>query len=242
VSRPGDRSTTSGRGPLILVTNLRRTYRDAAGDRAVLDGLDLQVGPGEWVAVAGPSGSGKSTLLHVLAGLDRGWKGSVEVAGLDLAAADERSRASLRAQRIGIVFQDYALLEDLSAVDNVALPRHLLGGERLAAARDRAIERLALVGLGPRSEVPVSTLSGGERQRVGLARALVNDPDILLCDEPTGNLDEETGRKVAQLLSSLHRERGLTVVTATHDRTLEDDADRVRWLWDGQLHDETRGS
>lgn len=204
----------------------------------MLDGLDLVVAPGEWVAVAGASGSGKSTLLNVLGGLDDGWTGDVSVCGLAFAATTDRDRAALRANRVGFVFQDYALLEDLTARDNVALPRYLLGSHTLARAREVAAELLARVGMHGRSDVVVSRLSGGERQRVGLARALVNVPSIVLCDEPTGNLDEITGGRIVELLASLRRERGLTVVAATHDRAIEDAADRVLWLVAGRLSTE----
>jgi ABC-type lipoprotein export system ATPase subunit len=201
----------------------------------VLDDVDLVVAPGEWVAVAGASGSGKSTLLNVLGGLDDGWTGRVAVCGVVLGETSDRQRAELRAGRVGFVFQDYALLEDLTARDNVALPRYLLRSDSISRARGIAGDLLASVGMHGHADVAVSRLSGGERQRVALARALVNDPSIMLCDEPTGNLDEVTGTRIVELLASLRRERGLTVVAATHDRTLEAAADRVLWLAGGRL-------
>ncbi len=174
----------------------------------------------------------------MLGGLDDGWTGDVSVCGLALLAAADRDRAALRANRVGFVFQDYALLEDLTARDNVALPRHLLGPDTFALARELAADLLARVGVHGRSDVMVSRLSGGERQRVAIARALVNEPSILLGDEPTGNLDEITGGRIVELLASLRRERGLTVVAATHDRAIEDAADRVLWLLEGRLSTE----
>jgi len=225
---------------VIEARGVRREFPGPDGPRVVLDGLDLEVAPGEWVAVAGASGSGKSTLLNVLGGLDEDWTGRVTICGVRLGETTDRQRASLRADRVGFVFQDYAVLEDLTAQDNVALPRYLLRSDTLPRARELAVDLLDRVGMRGREDVAVSRLSGGERQRVALARALVNDPSIVLCDEPTGNLDEVTGTRIVELLASLRRERGLTVVAATHDRTLEAAADRVLWLVGGRLTTEPR--
>jgi predicted ABC-type transport system involved in lysophospholipase L1 biosynthesis ATPase subunit len=238
VAEHGVLSDVAASRPAIRADGVRRVFPGPNGPLRVLDGLDLLVEEGECIAVVGPSGCGKSTLLHVLGGLDEGWTGRVEVCGLALGEAADGRRAALRSTRVGFVFQDYALLEDMTALDNVALPRYLLRPETLDRSRARAGDLLDRVGMRTRAAVEVGRLSGGERQRVAMARALVNDPSIMLCDEPTGNLDEDTGERIAELLASLRRERGLTVVAATHDRRLEETADRVLWLLDGRLRTE----
>lgn len=191
------------------------------GDRRldVLRGIDFSAEPGEGVAILGPSGSGKTTLLNILSGLDRPTSGRVTADGRDLGSMSDSERASWRSRRVGFVFQFYHLMPELTARENVMLPGWVAGtGAR--QLEKRADELLAEVGLSGRAGHFPSELSGGECQRAALARALVNDPEILFCDEPTGNLDPETGGRVAELLGRLTREQGKTLVLVTHDEKL----------------------
>jgi putative ABC transport system ATP-binding protein len=223
---------------MIRARGVSRTYQGSAPERAVLSSLDLDVRVGEMVAIVGPSGCGKTTLLHVLAGLDRGYSGTVEVGGSDLATLGDAALADLRRQRIGVVFQALHLLDHLDAVDNVALPWLFARGSGTLSAREagaRAAEALARVGLADRGRARPRVLSGGERQRVAFARALFNRPPLLLCDELTGNLDRASGATVLELLRE-HRERaGGTVVVVTHDPDVVAAADRTLVLRDGRL-------
>ncbi|GGM55133.1 ABC transporter ATP-binding protein [Dactylosporangium sucinum] len=199
-----------------------------------LDGVDLGVAPGEAVAVMGPSGSGKSTLLNLVAGLDRPTDGTVRVAGTDLGGLSETGLARFRRRHIGIVFQFFHLLDDLTARDNVLLPAQLAGVPRRAALA-RAGELLDALGIAHRADAYPARLSGGERQRVAIARALVNRPPLLLADEPTGAVDTESGARVAELLHELNRD-GQTLLLVTHDAALADRcATRTVTLHDGKL-------
>lgn len=198
----------------------------------ILDGIDLEVTAGRFVAVVGPSGSGKSTLLGLLAGLDRPTSGSIELAGTDLGGLDEDGLARLRRAHVGFVFQDFQLLGNLTALENVLLPLELLGD---GDGEPRARELLGRVGLGDRLEHYPSQLSGGEQQRVALARAFAPRPDVLLADEPTGNLDGETGRRALDLLEELRASEGTTVVMVTHDLDVAGRADRRIRLVDGRI-------
>ncbi len=200
----------------------------------MLNGIDLSVSPGEFIAIVGPSGSGKTTLLGLLAGLDVPSQGVVKVEGHDLASLTEDQRAEFRVRRMGFVFQTFQLISSLTALENVMVPLELQGetGER---PRRRARELMSRVGLADRMDHYPAQLSGGEQQRVGLARAFSSDPAILLADEPTGNLDDETGSHVASLLQTLNRERGTTLVLVTHDLSLAERADRIVRLRGGTL-------
>jgi putative ABC transport system ATP-binding protein len=210
------------------------TMRLTSGGSAVtvLDGVSLDVARGECVAVTGPSGSGKSTLLGLLAGLDTPTAGRIVVDGVDLATLDEDALAAFRRDRIGYVFQSYHLIPTLTAVENVAVPLELAGVE---AARARALGLLEEVGLAARGHHYPVQLSGGEQQRVALARALARAPELLLADEPTGNLDSATGAQIIELLLALNRERGSTLVLVTHDPALATHADRQVALRDGRV-------
>ena len=205
----------------------------------ILRGIDLEVPRGQSVAILGPSGSGKSTLLGLIAGLDTPTRGEVYLEETEISRLDEDRLAKLRGRRIGFVFQSYNLVPTLTAEENVALPLELANGASGAIERARAL--LAQVGLEPRrGHYPVQ-LSGGEQQRVALARAFVTRPAILLADEPTGNLDSQTGKLVLDLLVDLHRREGTTLVLVTHDSTLAEAADRLIHLRDGRIvHDQLR--
>jgi putative ABC transport system ATP-binding protein len=225
---------------MIVARNLTQRYRRAGGGPplTVLEGVDLEIAAGEAVAVLGPSGSGKTTLLGLLAGLDRASEGSVTLDGVALDALDEDARAALRAERIGFVFQTFQLIPTLTALENVLVPLELLPAGRSptpAEARMRARDLLGRVGLGERLDHHPAQLSGGEQQRVALARAFAARPRLLFADEPTGNLDRETGRTVAELLFALNREAGTTLVIVTHDLELARRADRVVHLDAGRI-------
>ena len=198
----------------------------------VLKDVDLSVARGERIAIVGPSGSGKTTLLVLLAGLERPAAGSVTLDGVRLDTLDANGLADLRRDRVGIVFQSFHLVPSLSALDNVALPLDIAGRRD---ARTRARYLLAQVGLAERARHFPSQLSGGEQQRVAIARALVHEPKLVLADEPTGNLDEHTGERVAQLLFALNAQLGATLVLVTHDPTLAARCDRVLRLHEGAL-------
>ncbi|GIF00708.1 ABC transporter ATP-binding protein [Paractinoplanes rishiriensis] len=224
-------STLSGRG-------LRKEYgRDAGLVRAV-DEVDVEIAAGETVAVMGPSGCGKSTLLHLLGGLDRPSGGEVWLSGRRIDNAGEKALARLRRTEIGFVFQAFHLMEELTAIENVELSA-LLAGRSPRAARRRAVELLERVGLGERAGFLPSALSGGQRQRVAVARALVNEPTVVLADEPTGNLDSAATLDVLNLFESLHQ-AGQTLVIVTHDARIAATADRLISMRDGVLVDETR--
>lgn len=226
---------------VILAEGLEKWYPSGGRTLAVLRDIDLAVSAGELVAIIGPSGSGKTTLLGLLAGLDRPSAGVVRLAGQDLAALTEDGRARLRADKIGFVFQTFHLLPTLTALENVLVPLELRnGGLSGRAMRERALGLLERVGLGDRVDHYPTQLSGGEQQRVALARAFANEPEILFADEPTGNLDLETGSGVIDLLFEWNRDSGATVVLVTHDTELAARAGRVVRLRDGRIVADTR--
>jgi putative ABC transport system ATP-binding protein len=221
---------------MIRVQRLQKTFRD--GDRAheVLRGLTFDVAQGEFVALLGRSGSGKSTLLNCLAGIETPDAGSIELAGTDITRLDDDDRTRLRRDAIGIVFQFFNLLPVLSVLDNVLLPAELAGHSG-SDLRSRALSLLADLGLGGREVELPDHLSGGEQQRVAIARALINQPRLLLADEPTGNLDSQTGATTLDLLQQINQDTGVTVVMATHSREAAAVATRVVQLTDGLLLD-----
>ena len=222
-----------GAGRIIRCRGVTKTYRRGARETRALRGLDLDVDRGEWLAVMGPSGCGKSTLLHLLGGLDLVDEGSVEIDGEDLARVSEAGRAVLRRARVGYVFQFFNLVQDMTVAENVELPMLLVGTGRQEARR-RGHDLLVDVGLGDLGRALPSQLSGGEQQRVALARALANQPQVLLADEPTGNLDTEAARQVLALLAAQHA-AGQTVVMVTHDPRVGAAADRLLVMEDGRL-------
>ncbi len=219
--------------PLIVARGLTKAYRQGEEHSAALRGVSLDVERGEFVAIVGPSGSGKSTLLNMIAGLDRPTAGSVRIHGLEVTALDEDRLARWRGSALGIVFQFFQLLPTLTALENVMLAMEL-GGRYKGERRERALKRLASVGLAGVADHLPSELSGGEQQRVAIARALANDPLLLLADEPTGNLDSATGRQIVDLLCECHA-GGKTVLLVTHEGRLAERAKRVVEMRDGQI-------
>jgi putative ABC transport system ATP-binding protein len=217
---------------MVQVHDLVMRLRSAAGVVTILDGVTLDVPQGQFVAVAGPSGSGKSTLLGLVAGLDRPTTGSIRINGVELSLLDEDALARLRLAKIGYVFQSFHLIPTLTALENVAVPLELAGA---ADAVARAGALLDEVGLKARVGHYPAELSGGEQQRVALARAVANGPQLLLADEPTGNLDSATGAQIVDLLVGLHRRHGVTLVLVTHDPALAAFADRIVELRDGRV-------
>jgi ABC-type lipoprotein export system ATPase subunit len=223
---------------VVHARGLRKEYGSGEGLVRALDGVDLDVNRGEAVAVMGPSGCGKSTLLHLVGGLDRPSAGALTVAGQRVGDLSERALAYLRRDEIGFIFQAFHLMDELTAQENVELPA-LLAGCTPGEARARAAALLDEVGLADRARHLPSMLSGGQRQRVAIARALANEPQIVLADEPTGNLDSAAAFGVLGLLEGLHA-KGLTLVIVTHDERIATTADRVISMRDGAFIDETR--
>ncbi|HYQ81715.1 MAG TPA: ABC transporter ATP-binding protein [Anaeromyxobacteraceae bacterium] len=222
---------------MIALRSIRKRFRDAERDLLVLDGLDLEVSPGELVAVVGPSGSGKSTLLYVVGGLDGDFEGQAVVAGQDISRLGAAERAAFRNQAVGFVFQSFNLLPALPAAENVMLPGLFAraGTARpLRALREAALSALERVGLADKAHKLPARLSGGERQRVAIARAILARPRVLLADEPTGNLDAATGASIIALFQELAR-GGMTVLVVTHEERVSAVAGRVLHLEAGRL-------
>ena len=221
---------------MLVAEELTKEYPSGAGTLAVLRDVSFTVPQGEFVAVVGPSGSGKTTLLGLLAGLDVPTRGTVRLDGTDLARLTEDERARLRGEKVGFVFQSFQLIPTLTALENVQVPLELRGDDGAPA---RARELLARVGLGDRVHHFPNQLSGGEQQRVAIARAFSNAPRLLFADEPTGNLDSETGAHIVELLETLNRESGTTIVLVTHDLSLARRAQRIIRLADGVVVSDT---
>jgi putative ABC transport system ATP-binding protein len=219
---------------IIQVEGVTKLY----GTLEVLRGVDFAVPAGSFTAIIGKSGSGKSTLLGVISGLEKADSGRVIVQGQDLSSFDEVRMANLRRRAVGIVFQSFNLIPSLSALENTLLPTFFDADTPAAARRERAVDLLEQVGLGERMHHRPSELSGGEQQRVAMARALVNKPAILLADEPTGNLDDETGAAILKLLLAMSRAHATTLVVVTHDRDIAAKADTIIEMKDGRIqHD-----
>ena len=228
-------NSRNGGAPPLVARELRRSYPGVSGpDLHILRGVDLSLEWGEAVAIVGASGSGKSTLLHLLGALDRASGGSVHVGGADIAALSDEEAAELRNRRIGFVFQFHHLLRDFTALENVMMPA-LIRGDGMAEARTRATKLLDQVGLGGRLGHKPRKLSGGEQQRVAVARALVNDPFMVLADEPTGDLDMSTSEDVQDILFEMKERHGVALVVVTHNRELAGRAERVLRLREGVL-------
>ncbi len=229
---------TNGHSVLVRVDNVARTFRRGSEEVHVLSGLNLQVREGEFLALMGPSGSGKTTLLNLIGGLDRVTSGSITVGNDRVDQMSNRHLPAWRARHVGFVFQFYNLLPVLTAERNVELPL-LLTHLPKAARRKHVAAAREIVGLTHRARHYPSTLSGGEQQRTGLARAIVTDPTILLCDEPTGDLDRKSGDEILDLLAALNREHGKTIVMVTHDPHASARATRTVHLDKGRLFEET---
>jgi putative ABC transport system ATP-binding protein len=226
--------------PAVEARGLVKVFGEGGAQVRALDGVDLLVGSGEMLAIMGPSGSGKSTLLHIVGALEAPTEGTVAVAGRRYDGADDKALTRLRGEHIGFVFQFFNLLASLSAAENVMLPA-LIAGRTDDATRRRAIELLDLVGLGDRASHTPAELSGGQQQRVSIARSLLMEPELILADEPTGNLDTKSGREVLRLLRQLTRAEGHTIVMVTHDPSAAAVADRVVFLRDGRVAGEVPG-
>lgn len=217
---------------ILKINGLEKTYKSGSKDLTVLQNVSFEIEKGQTFSIVGPSGSGKTTLLGLCAGLDIPSAGTVELCGYNLNTLDEDERAQLRNEKVGFIFQDFQLLPTLTALENVSVPLELQGAKNAAGS---AKELLKKVGLGDRMHHYPSQLSGGEQQRVAVARAFSNSPSILFADEPTGNLDEETGEKVIQLLFNLNEEAGTTLVIITHDLDLAARTQQILRLKGGRI-------
>lgn len=218
---------------LLRVENIYKTFSSGEEILNILNGVQLSLKAGETISVTGESGSGKSTLLHIMGGLDTTDSGSVNIDGVDITKLDETSLSELRNKKIGFIFQSHYLLEEFDAVENVMLP-FLMNNYNKNEARKKAVELLVKVGLGERLHHHPSKMSGGERQRVAIARAFMNEPPLILADEPTGNLDNKNAERVVELLFDLSRERGHALVIVTHSPTIAAMSD-LRYVLRGGL-------
>jgi putative ABC transport system ATP-binding protein len=230
--------TVAERAAAVTVDSAYRTFEQDAAPVRALRGADLEVDRGEFVAVMGPSGCGKSTLLNIVAGLDVPDEGEVAVAGERLTGMDENQLALMRRRHIGIVFQFFNLLEGMTALENVVMPA-VIAGRKRKAAEARARDLLDLLGIGDKAKQAPGVLSGGQRQRLAIARALANEPTVLLADEPTGALDSEGGEEVLELFRRLH-EGGQTILLVTHDQPVADAAQRIVRMKDGRVIEDGR--
>ncbi len=225
---------------VIEINELARHYQMGGITVKALDGVDLEIGKSEYVSIVGPSGSGKTTLFNLIGGLDRPTNGSVYIDGVDISQLDAYELAWLRCRKIGYIFQNFNLIQVLTALENVALPTVFAG-----VPRDKGLEKakslLESVGLSDRMDHKPTELSAGQQQRVAIARALANDPAIILADEPTGNLDLNTGMEIIDLLHGLNSTRGLTLIAATHDLKMIKASDRIVWMRDGKIERIERG-
>jgi len=225
---------------VIELEDLARHYEMGGVAIRALDGVDLRIGRGEYVSIVGPSGSGKTTLFNMIGGLDRPTRGKVYIDGVDISQLDAYELAWLRCRKIGYIFQTFNLIQVLTAAENVALPTIFAGVPRDEGMR-KAEKLLKSVGLGDRLQHRPTELSAGQQQRVAIARAIANDPAIILADEPTGNLDLNTGMEIIDLLHGLNKAQGLTLIAATHDLKMIRASDRVVWLRDGRIEKIERG-
>jgi putative ABC transport system ATP-binding protein len=219
---------------MITVENVHKTYGKKGRTYDALRGIDLAISDGESLAIVGKSGSGKSTLMHLLAGLDRPTMGQVAWDRQPLAQMSEQNLAKLRNTNIGFVFQQFFLQPAMTVLENATLPLKIAGSAP-AVRKQRGLDVLMAVGLQNKANNRATDLSGGERQRVAIARALINDPSVIFADEPTGNLDTETGKQVEELLFSLHKERRITLVVVTHDLDLAKRCERIIHIQDGKV-------
>jgi len=220
---------------MIQARGIFKSYKNCASGLAALKDINLSIGSNEFVAIQGPSGAGKSTLLHILGGLDNPSGGEVIFRGTNLYSLSDNARAGIRNKQIGFVFQFFHLLPELSALENVLLPAMLCAWRRRDKAKVYARQLLGKLGLNARLQHKPNQLSGGEQQRLAIARALINHPEILFCDEPTGNLDSDNGKNILELIRGLKSEGGIAIVLVTHDQDIAGSADRVIHLKDGTI-------
>lgn len=219
---------------IVRVTNVTKTFRMGKVEVQALKGVDLEIPKGHYISIMGPSGSGKSTLFNMIGGLDKPTTGRVYIDEVDIAQLDAYELAWLRCRKIGYIFQTFNIIQVMTALENVTLPM-VFAGTGSDAAVEKGMALLELVGLAERFNHKPNELSGGQQQRVAIARSLANDPAIILADEPTGNLDLTTGEEIITLLKTLSRERGVTVISATHDFKMLNVSDQVVWIRDGRI-------
>jgi putative ABC transport system ATP-binding protein len=219
---------------IVRTKNLAKEYSMGGQTLRALDGVQLDIRRGEYISLMGPSGSGKSTLFNMIGGLDKPSEGSVFIDEVDMAQLDASELAYLRCRRIGYIFQTFNLIMVMTALENVTLPM-VFAGIPAEEAAEKGIQLLKTVGLGERLHHKPTELSGGQQQRVAIARSFANDPVIILADEPTGNLDLRTGKEIIDLLRVMNKERGVTIISATHDLKMIDVSDRVVWIRDGKI-------
>ncbi len=219
---------------IVRVSKVTKTFQLGKMEVRALQGVDLEIAAGNYMSIMGPSGSGKSTLFNMIGGLDKPTSGRVFIDEVDIAQLDAYELAWLRCRKIGYIFQTFNIIQVMTALENVTLPM-IFAGMNNDAAVEKGIQLLELVGLGDRFRHKPSELSGGQQQRVAVARALANDPAIILADEPTGNLDLTTGEEIIGLLKELSQERGVTVISATHDFKMLNVSDQVVWIRDGRI-------
>ncbi len=219
---------------VVRVTGVTKVFKLGKIDVTALKGIDLAIAKGDYISIMGPSGSGKSTLFNMIGGLDKPTTGKVFIDEVDIAQLDAYELAWLRCRKIGYIFQTFNIIQVMTALENVTIPM-VFAGMNNDAAVEKGMQLLDLVGLGDRFSHKPFELSGGQQQRVAVARALANDPAIILADEPTGNLDLTTGEEIIALLKRLSQERGVTVISATHDFKMLNVSDRVIWIRDGRV-------
>ena len=219
---------------IVRVSGVTKVFHLGKVELEALRGIDLEIAPGEYISIMGPSGSGKSTLFNMIGGLDKPTSGKVFIDEVDIAQLDAYELAWLRCRKIGYIFQTFNLIQVMTALENVTLPM-IFAGMGNDVAVEKGLRLLELVGLGERFRHKPAELSGGQQQRVAIARAMANDPAIILADEPTGNLDLTTGGEIIELLKRLSQERGVTVISATHDFKMLSASDRVVWIRDGRI-------
>jgi len=219
---------------IVRVSKVTKAFQLGKLEVQVLKGIDLEVAAGKYISIMGPSGSGKSTLFNMIGGLDKPSSGKVYIDEVDIAQLDAYELAWLRCRKIGYIFQTFNIIQVMTALENVTLPM-VFAGMGNDSAVEKGLQLLKLVGLGDRFSHKPFELSGGQQQRVAIARALANDPAIILADEPTGNLDLKTGEEIIALLKRLSEERGVTVISATHDFKMLNVSDQVIWIRDGRI-------
>jgi len=218
----------------VKTLNVRKEYVMGKQTLVALKGVSIEIKAGEYISIMGPSGSGKSTLFNMIGGLDKPSDGKVYIDEVDISGLDAYELAWLRCRKIGYIFQTFNLIPVMTALENCTLPM-IFAGMTTQDAMDKGAELLSVVGLGDRLRHKPLELSGGQQQRVAIARSLANDPAIILADEPTGNLDLKTGKEIIELLRRLNKEKGVTIISATHDLKMLDVSDRIIWIRDGQV-------